>query len=157
MSIPSSPPQDVPVRQSSEELACNSRPPYATRRPSFRGLNRGDGVLASPREVVGNIMTSTLGGSPLSRAGYDNGRNYVLSFTHLIVPRPGSFNMAITFIQLPPHPDRLLYLIRKMILEHIRCSCQTWPFPQKQAIPPCCQHPPLMNSLLTTVRNHKPQ
>ena len=73
MYIPSSPPQDVPVRRLSEELAYNSHtPPYGARRSSFRGLNRGDGVFASPREVVGNILSSNVGGSPLSRAGYDN-------------------------------------------------------------------------------------
>jgi len=136
MSIPSSPPQDVPVRRSSEELTCNSQtPPHGVHRSSFRGLSRGDGVFASPREVVGNIMSSNVGGSPLSRAGYENRRNYVLIFAHLIIPRPGSFNTAITFIQLPPHLGRPLYLICKMILEHTRCSCRTWLSHQKQVIP----------------------
>ena len=80
MSYPSSPPQDVPTRRSvSEELIRYSHtPPYGVHRPSFRGLNHGDGVFASPRDVVGNILSSNLGGSPLSRAGYDIERNYAL-------------------------------------------------------------------------------
>lgn len=158
MSIPSSPPQDVPVRRFSEELTYNSHtPPHGAHRSSFRGLSRGDGVFASPREVVGNIMSSNVGGSPLSRAGYDNRRNYVLSFAHLTIPRPGSFNTAITFIQPPPHLGRPLYLICKMILEHTRCSCRTWPSHQKQVIPHRCQRLRLMNAPPATARNPKPQ
>jgi hypothetical protein len=161
MSIPFSPPQDVPVRRSSEELAYSSHGPlHGAPRSSFRGLNRGDGILASPREVVGNIMSSNLGGSPLSRAGYDNKRNYVLSPAHSNIPRLGSFNTAITFIQLPPRLDRVPYLIRRMILEHARCSCRTWLFLQnlqKQATPHRCQRPRLMNSRLAAVRTPKPQ
>jgi len=80
MSNPSSPPQDVPTcRSESEELVHNSdTPPYGVHRPSFRGLNQSDGILASPRDVVGNILSSNLGGSPLSRAGYDIERNHAL-------------------------------------------------------------------------------
>ena len=154
MSIPSSPPQDVPVRRFSEELTSNSHtPPYGAHRSSFRGLSRGDAVFASPREVVGNIMSSNVGGSPLSRAGYGNGRDYVLSFAHLTILRPGSSNTAITFIQLPPHLGRPLSLIRRMILEHTRCSCQTWLSHQKQVT----QRPRLMNTPPATARNPKPQ
>lgn len=73
MSTPSesSPPQELPASRSPEELASSSHTPsHDAPRPSFRGLNHGDGILASPREVVGNILSSGLSGSPLSRAGY---------------------------------------------------------------------------------------
>lgn len=78
MSTPSSPPQDVrvPARRSTEELV-HSRPP-------FYGLDHGDGGFVSPREVVGNILSSDLSGSPLSRAGYDSGRDNSLIFAHSI-------------------------------------------------------------------------
>ena len=72
MSTPSSLPQDVPsVRcRSSEELVQNSQTSsLAARRPPFYALDHGDSVFASPREVVGNILSSDLGGSPLRRAG----------------------------------------------------------------------------------------
>ena len=71
MSTPSSPPQDVPVRRSPGEPAHDDRTPsHGGRRPPLRGLSRNDGILVSPREIVGNILSSGLSGSPLSRAGY---------------------------------------------------------------------------------------
>lgn len=71
MSIPSSPPQDVPGCRSPEEPTRSSHtPPHGVHRLSLHGLNSGDGIFASPREVVGNILSSNLSGSPLSRAGY---------------------------------------------------------------------------------------
>lgn len=81
MSTPSSPPQDVPARRSFEELIHSSQTSsLAPQRPPFCGLEHGDGGFASPREVVGNILSSDLSGSPLSRAGYDTGRNHRLIF-----------------------------------------------------------------------------
>jgi hypothetical protein len=81
MSTPSSPPQDVSARRSSEELVHNSQSSsLAARRPPFYGVDHGDGTFASPREVVGNILSSDLSGSPLSRAGYDIGRHNPLIF-----------------------------------------------------------------------------
>jgi len=151
MSTPSPPPQDVPPRRSSEELAHSNHMPShgVPHRPSFRGLNHGDGMFASPREIVGNILSSNLSGSPLSRAGYAIGRNCSLILAHLTIPCSGFFNTAITFIQLPPRLDRRPYLIHKMILGRILCSCQTWLSPpQNRPSPPPCQRPHPMNSLL---------
>ena len=155
MSLPSSPPQNVPARRTSEELACNSDAPrFGAHRPSFRGLNHGDGIFASPRDVVGNILSSNLGGSPLSRAGCGNRRNRALIFAHLTIARSGFFN----FIQLPPRRGRLPALIHKMIFGHTRCSCQTWRFPlQKKATPLRCLRPHPMNGPLATAQNLKPQ
>lgn len=159
MVMPSSPPQNVPVRRIYDELACNSdAPPFGAHRPSFRGVNHGDGIFASPRDVVGNILSSNLGGSPLSRAGCDNSRNRALIFAHLTIARSDFFNTAITFIQLPPRLGRLPSPIHKMILGHTRCSCRTWQFPlQKQAIPLRCQRPHPTNGPLATAPNPKLQ
>lgn len=74
MSTPSSPPQGTLARRSSEELVHSSQTSSFSR-PLFRGFDQGDGVFASPREVVGNILSSNLSGSPLSRAGYVSRRN----------------------------------------------------------------------------------
>lgn len=82
MSTPSSPPQDVFARRSSEELVHTSS--LAPRRPPLHALDHGDGPLVPPREVVGNILSSDLSGSPLSRAGYDTGRDNILIFAHSI-------------------------------------------------------------------------
>ena len=100
------PPQDVPARRLSEEFAHHGyTPSYDTCKPLFRGLNHGDGIFASPREVVGNLLLSNLSGSPLSHGGYGIRRNLVLVFAQLTTSFPGSFNTAITFIQLVPRPD----------------------------------------------------
>lgn len=80
MSTRTPPPQDVPARRSSEELVHNSQASsLAAQRPQIYGLDHADGVFASPREIVGNILSSDLSGSPLSRAGYDTTRNNLLT------------------------------------------------------------------------------
>ena len=63
------------MRRSSEEFDSGQTSSLATSRPLLCGLDRRDEVFASPREVVGNILSSDLSGSPLSRAGYVTGHN----------------------------------------------------------------------------------
>jgi len=155
MSTPSSPPQDVPTPRSFEELTQNNHAPsHGAHRLSFRGLNHGDGILASPREVVGNLLSSNLSGSPLSRAGYGTRHNNLIILAHLTIPCPDSFNTAITFIQLLLHPDRPLSRTRKMILGRIPCNCRTWPSPLQKLVTP---RPHLMNGPLATVQGLKHQ
>ena len=146
MSTPSSPPQNVPASRSSEELAHNSQTSsFAPRRPPFYGVDHGGGVFASSREVVGNILSSDLSGSPLSRSGYVIERNNLLIFAHSIdnlvfrllqynyhsssAPRP-------TFVPLSQNDIRA----HTMQLSNVAISSKT-SLPSPLPTPPPCGQP----------------
>ena len=138
MSATSSPTQNLPL-PTPDEFAHddNQTPPFGARGSSFRGFDHSHvGALASPREVVGNILSSNLTGSPLSRAGYDHGA-IILSSSHtqFTIPSLGSSNTAITFIHLLSPQNPRSFLVHKMISGSIPCNCRTWLYPQKQASP----------------------